>query len=333
VNSLDDSKDDPNYRYYIDMSTDVEVDLTSTNNATLALTQRAGSVSSVRLVSDIYNEGINYFTGGSLSAVDSKTITLGTSLPLQNTPVKVVYTPIDSFGDRLSVYRDPESRINFFVKASEVEHQISVRVDWARHTWHRIMVMWRTNSATGQDRLRLFVDGFERGTIKYGTGLIYGTGVVYGEEEVRAGTNRFVVDNIDLTDTFPRVFVGTDVFKAHSARALLDNLRISKQERLGSIRTTSTDSIDVSYTANTDLAFPVVHDNYTTALVNFDKDTNQIQFFASIINAERGIFRWKCKVIDSFGRIKGNTFLEGLLRDLIDRLKGAHTESTITIVD
>jgi hypothetical protein len=333
VNPLEDSRDDKNYRYYIDMSSDIEEEVVSTNQATLAITNRAASVSSVRLVSDVYNEGINYFAGGELSNSDSKTITLGTSLPLQNTKVKVVYTPIDSNGDRLSVYRDPDGRINFYVKATGVEHQISVRVDWSRHTWHRIMVMWKTNSATGQDRLRLFVDGFERGTIKYGTGLVYGTGVVYGQEDVTPGTNRYIVDNIDLTDTFPRVFIGTDVFSTNSARVLIDNIRVSNIERLGSIRVTNTDAIDVDYTSNADLAYPVVSDNYTTKLVNFDTDTNRIRFFSTIINAERGIFRWKCKVIDSFGRIKGNTFLEGLLRDLINKLKGAHTEVAITIVD
>jgi hypothetical protein len=333
VNPLDDSKDDKNFRYYFDASTDVMEEIITTNNVTLTLGQRASQVESVRLLSDVFEDGINYFNGGRLSNVDAKTVVLGIALPLQNVPVKVVYTPLSANGDRISIYKDPDGMLTFFMKASDVEHQISMNIDWQRHTWHRIMAMWRTNSADNKDRLRLFVDGVERGTIKYGTGLKYGDGYVYGQRDVGPYTGRFIVSDINMNDTFARLFVGSDVRLVSNARALIDNLRISNIERLGSIKLTGTDTFDINYIENTDLAFPVIEDGHTTKLLNFDTEDNRIEFFAALINAERGIFRWTCDVIDSFNRIKGNAFLEQLLKDLINKLKGAHTEPKISILD
>jgi hypothetical protein len=332
IKPLDDTKDDPNYHYFIDMSAIVEEQATSSTNINVITTQRIRTVESVRLASDIFNTGTNYFTGGSISNVDGKTITLGIPLPAQNVDVKIVYVPLNANGDRVSIFRDPSGFINFFVKASGVEHLLSVHVDWDRHTWHRVMVMWRTNRSDNLDRLRLFVDGSEKGTIKYGTGLIYGTGVIYGQAEVRPGVNRFIVDNIDLTDTFSKIFIGTDVLGFEGARSLMDNIRFSSIERLQSIRVTTNDTIDVNYVANTEFALPVVEDDNTTAIFNFDKDLSKIEFLVTLINAERGIFRFEIDVIDSFDKVIGNTQLEELLVELINILKPAHTEAIIKFI-
>jgi len=193
--------------------------------------------------------------------------------------------------------------------------------------------MWRANSLDNQDRLRLFVDGSERGTIRYGTGLIYGTGILYGQAEVRPGVNRFLVDNIDLTDTFARIFVGSDVFGNNGARAAIDNLRFSEIERLQSIKITSNDTRDVNYVENTEFANPVVEDVYTTGIFDFEKAEELIEFLTTIINAERGIFRFEVEVIDSFDKVIGNDELEDLLIKLINTIKPAHAESIITFTE
>lgn len=329
VNPLDDSKGDPNHHYYIDMSSVIEETLESTSSLTVTTSQRIREIESVRLSTDIYNTGTNYFTGGSFSNVDNRTITLGIPLPAQNLSLKVTYVPLNNQGDRVSVFRDPNGRINFFVKATGIEHMITVPMAWDRHTWHRIMIMWKMNSPDNQDRLRLFVDGNERGTIRYGTGLIYGTGVIYGQAEVRPGVNRFLVDNIDLSDTFARIFVGADVYRLNGARALIDNLRFSDVQRLRAIRITTNDTIDINYSANSSFAKPVVEDIDTTAIYNFDRTDEDIEFVTTLINAERGIFRFKVTVIDSFDKVKGNTDLENLLVELINVIKPAHTEAII----
>lgn len=333
VSPLDDSKNDPNFHYYVDMTSVVQEDLESVSSTSVITSQRIREVESVRLQSDVFNTGTNYFTGGTVSNLDRQTITLGVPLPAQNVPVKVTYVPLSSRGDRVSIFRDPTGAINFFMKASGVEHIISVPMSWDRHTWHRIMVMWRTNTLNNQDRLRLFVDGSERGTIRYGTGLIYGTGVIYGQAEVRPGVNRFLVDNIDMTDTFSRIYVGSDVFGRQSARARMDNLRFSEIERLQSIKVTSNDTFDVNYTANIKFANPVVEDVHTTGIFNFEKAEEIIQFLTTIINAERGIFRFEVDVIDSFDKVIGNEELEDLLVKLVNTIKPAHTEAIIRFVE
>jgi hypothetical protein len=333
VSPLEDNVGDPNLHYYIDMLPVSIEETVSSTSITVATTQRIREVDSVRLVGDIDNTGTNYFAGGSVSSEDGKTLTLGIPLPAQDTSVKITYIPLNAQGDRVSVYKDDRGFVNFYMKASGVEHLISTHVDWQRHTWHRVMVMWRTNSVDNNDRLRLFVDGNERGTIKYGTGLIYGTGIIYGQTEVRPGINRFIVNNIDLTDTFSKIIIGTDALGINNARALLDNMRFSNVERLQSIRIIGDDITDVNYTANTDLAQPIIEDLFTTRLLDFDKEEDIVEFFASIINQERGIFRFEVEVIDSFDRIAGNTALEDLLTDLINTIKPAHTESVITFLE
>jgi hypothetical protein len=333
VSPLNDNSGDPNLHYYIDMSPVLTEETTSSTSITVTSNQRIREIDSVRLAGDVDNTGTNYFSGGSISNVDGKTITLGIPLPSQETLVKIIYIPLNAQGDRVSVYKDGNGFINFFMKASGVEHLISTPVDWERHTWHRVMIMWRTNSANNNDRLRLFVDGNERGTIKYGTGLIYGTGVIWGQAEVRVGVNRFIVNNIDLTDTFSKIVIGTDTLGSNNARALLDNMRFSNIERLQSIKIVGNDTVDVNYTANTSLAQPIISDLYTTLLLDFDKEENVVEFFAELINQERGIYRFEVKVIDSFDRITGNTALEDLLTELIETIKPAHTESIVTFVE
>ena len=333
VSPLDDNRGDPNLHYYIDMSAVLIEEIVSTTKITVAVGSRVREVDSVRLLSDTNNTGTNYFTGGSVSNVDGVTLTLGTQLPARETTVRVSYVPLSAQGDRVSVFKDSRGFVNFFMKASGTEHLISTPVDWERHTWHRVMIMWRTNSSDNNDRLRLFVDGNERGTVKYGTGLIYGTGVIYGQAEVRVGVNRFIVNNIDLTDTFAKITIGTDTLGINNARALLDNIRFSNIERLQSIKIVGDDTVDVNYTANTNLAQPVIEDLFTSKLLDFDKEMDIVEFFASIINQERGIFRFEVEVVDSFDNIAGDTVLENLLTKLIETIKPAHTESTVTFLE
>lgn len=330
ISPLDDTRGDPNFHYYVDMTATVTEDIESSTSATLELGQRAREVQGVFLASDTFETGTNYFTGGNLSNVDRRTVNLGVPLPGQNVPVKVTYVPLSSQGDKVSIFRDPAGFINFFVRASGVEHMITVHVDWKRHSWHRVMAMWKFNSTDNQDRMRLFVDGSERGTIRYGTGLIYGTGIIYGQAEVRPGVNRFLVDNIDLTDTFSKVYIGSNTQGFYSARAKMDNIRFSEIQRLQSIRVTTNDTIDVNYTSNLSEAIPVVEDVFTTRIINYNDIVEQVRFLATIINSERGIFRFNIEVIDSFDKVIGNEALEKLLVDLINTIKPAHTEAIVT---
>jgi len=322
-----DSSEDPNRHYYIDMSSVFVEEIISVTRISVVATQRILEVDSVRLVSDVNNTGTNYFIGGSVSNVDGKTISLGTTLPKDNVLVKVTYTPLSRNGDRVSIFKDEDGFLNFYMKASGVEHIISMAIDWRRHTWHRVMVMWTTNNTDNLDRIRLFADGVERGTIKYGTGLLYGTGIVYGQAAV--GLSRFVVDNIDLLDTFSKVIIGGDVLGTSGADARFDNIRFSEIERSSAISVIGGEWRDLTYLENTELVLPVIEDLFTTRLLDFDKEIIEVESVATLLNQERGIFRFVVEVIDSFDKVIGNQVLEDLLVELVETLKPSHCESIV----
>lgn len=332
VSPLMESQEDPMRRYYLDASSSTEETLTSSTRLNITTSRRVKEIVSVRLASDDRNIGTEYFSGGSVSNIDGKTITLGIPLPNQNTSVKVRYIPQGTSGDRVSIFKDTNGSINFFLSASEVEHMITVQADWDRNTWHRIMVMWKANSTDNNDRIRLFVDGSERGTIKYGTGLLYGTGVIYGQAEIRAGINRYVVDNIDLTDTFSKLYVGTDYDGLNNGMARIDNMRFSDVQRLTSIRTVGNSIIDTNYNSNDDLANPVVDDDDTTLLLNFNKQVQVITDLITLQHSNRGLYRFQVDVIDSFGKIGDSEVLQQLLRGLINTLKPAHAEYILNFI-
>jgi len=332
VSPLIEPQEDPTLRYYIDISSSVEEEVGSYTKLNLITSRRIKEVISIYLLSDIKNIGIDYFVGGSVSNVDGKTITLGTPLPSQNTNVKVRYVPLGVSGDRVSIFKSKEGAINFFLKAEEVEHMITMQVDWDRNTWHRVMVMWKTNNSDNNDRIRLFVDGTERGTIKYGTGLLYGTGVIYGQAEIRPGVNRFVVSDINLLDTFSKIHIGTDFYGVNNAMARIDNIRFSDEQRLSSIKTVGYDVLDTNYNSNDSLANPVVSDLITTLLVNFDKEIQIIDDLVTLMNSNRGLFRFKIEVVDSFGKIGDDAVLRQLLVDLINTLKPANSEAIVEFI-
>lgn len=333
ISPLLEAKEDPNIRYYVDISSSVQEEAESYTKLNVIATQRIKEINSIRLLTDTKNIGTDYFDGGSISNIDGKTITLGTPLPAQNTKVKIDYVPLNSNGDRVSIFKDTSGAINFFVKASGVEHMITTPVSWTRNTWHRVMAMWTTNNSDNNDRLRLFVDGSERGTIRYGTGLIYGTGIIYGQAEIRAGVNRFIVDDINLLDTFSKIYIGTDIYGLKNAMARLDNIRFSDEQRLSSIKTVGNDIIDTNYNGTDSSAVPVVSDVLTTLLINFDKTSQVIDDLITLINSARGIFRFKVGVLDSFNKIGNSTVLKELLTDLINVLKPANSEAIVEFLD
>ena len=78
---------------------------------------------------------------------------------------------------------------------------------------------------------------------------------------------------------------------------------------------------------------PVIEDTFTTELLDFDHLVEKIEFLASVINQERGIFTFKVEVVDSFNKVIGDDQLEQLLVDLINTLKPAHSVAIVNFVD
>jgi len=265
------------------------------------------------------------FSIGSRLSADGRRVFLPDALPGANIDVIVSYTPIDSSGDRVSVYKNKNSQIVFSIIADGVTNTLVKDIDWGRNTWHRIMCTYKTNSSA--DGMRLFIDGVESGYITYGEGgLIYGSGFVYGQTTQELGASKQVSYNINLRDDFRLICIGSDLFESHSALSRLDNIRFSRIRR--SISTgPSGEYIDTNYSSNTDTILPVIKDNSTTIILDFEQESDE-DHYATVIDPASGIFNFDIEVLDDFGNINSDE-VEDLIVDLVDRLKPAHTNALV----
>jgi hypothetical protein len=265
------------------------------------------------------------FSIGSRLSADGRRVFLLDALPGANIDVIVSYTPIDSSGDRVSVYKNKNSQIVFSIIADGVTNTLVKDIDWGRNTWHRIMCTYKTNSSA--DGMRLFIDGVESGYITYGEGgLIYGSGFVYGQTTQELGASKQVSYNINLRDDFRLICIGSDLFESHSALSRLDNIRFSRIRR--SISTgPSGEYIDTNYSSNTDTILPVIKDNSTTIILDFEQESDE-DHYATVIDPASGIFNFDIEVLDDFGNINSDE-VEDLIVDLVDRLKPAHTNALV----
>jgi hypothetical protein len=318
---IDTLYDASHQRYYLDI-TSIEIETVTSTTAIIAtLTQRARKILSVRLLSDD-GSGTNYFDDGVL-AVDGKTITLGQALPGQQTQVKVEFVPIDFNGDRVSIYKDGYGSLNFAITADNEFFQIAYPITWRRDTWHRVKATWRTNTVDATDRMRLFIDGVESGSITYGTpGLLYGAGIVYGSAAVGSLEADFLTTDINLTDTFGEVFIGNSFDGSGKSKAKIDNLRFSNVIRAPSI--VAGVAVDLNYNANLDAIFPVIEDNSTTGLFDFDMSLDESEFLSNLLSKYTPLFSFEVCIDDAFRRVVDDPQAKELLIKIINRMKPSH---------
>lgn len=314
-----DTKYDNFNRYYIDLTSMVVNEIVSDTTRTLTLPRRARKIVSVRLASDRQESGTDYFEEGKLF-VNGRTVFLGTALPAAMTLVRVVYVPIDAVGDRVSVFKNTANQINFAVTTEEQEFVITIPIDWARNTWHRVMVTLKANSRDGQDRMKMLVDGSESGILRWGTpGIKWGTGKIWGE--VNAG-NQSVVDNIDLVDTFGEIFVGNSFDRLNPSKCRMDNLRFSNIERPPSL--IGLLEVDLNYNANNDSVSPVTSDDHTTTLLDFNKNIEETEFLTNLLSKYTPLFLFDVEVDDAFRRLTDERS-RMILTNILRRMKQSHT--------
>ena len=110
--------------------------------------------------------------------------------------------------------------------------------------------------------------------------------------------------------------------------ARMDNIRFSREARRF-----KTDSLGIAfdndYSGNLDSAMPVIKDDLTTILINFNKEIKKDINLASITDAKNGIFEFDLNIIDSFGKIQSEE-VEDLIIELAKRLKPAHSNCLVT---
>ncbi len=323
-----DTYNDPNFRFYFDASSAIIEETVSLSSGNVKLSSRAAQILSVRLQTDQNNLGTDYFAGGVLEN-DFQTLKLGTALPYQQTPVKVQYLPSGLSGNRLSIYKDREGYVIFNIKLQDTDYQVRQSIFWSRDSWHRIRATFKVNRTDHLDELRLFVDGEERGTILFGQGLLFGPDIIFSQG-FAGSNNSALIQDINFKDPINQFYIGSDYLKANLAQARIDNLKISN--RVLQPLTVAGQPIDVNFSSNLDVVFPVIQDAFTTYLLNFDTLIKTTDDLTVVRDEKFGIFNFTLNIIDSFGIVSNNAKVQQILETLILALKPAQSRVTLNYV-
>jgi hypothetical protein len=325
VSPMFDTGNDPEYRFYFDAAALTTEDLISTSKASIILNNRASSISSIYVEGDKKN-----YAAQAVIQSDFKTVKLSIPLPYQKTPVKVTYTQVGVLGDRISIYKDSESYINLTVKASGKEYQVRQPVLWTKNSWHRIKATFKFNQPNNNDEIGLFVDGEERGTVRFGNGLLFGTGAVYGQGFAGVDNSTLTAD-INFLDVISKFYIGSDINSVNLAKARIDNFKISNIVQ--PFYMIAGQSKDVNYNSNIDTVFPVVEDAYTTFLLNFNALFSINTEWATLRDKYFGIYNFTIKIIDSFDIVSESEKVKQILETLINILKPAQSKVTLEYLD
>jgi hypothetical protein len=263
------------------------------------------------------------FSTGCRLSPDGRRVTLQHALPGSSVDVVVSYVPVDSSGERVSIYKNKKSQLVFSIESDGKVNSVVKDIDWGRNSWHRIACTYKANSSS--DYMRMFVDGDDCTFSTYGDkGLLYGSGAMFGQEPNYDSSLTSI--KISLGDDFRAISVGADIFGEHSALSRMDNIRLSRVARVMP-QDPSGEYIDGNYSPNIKTVIPVLRDDVTTMLVNFEKESNE-DSYAMVVDPSSGIFNFDIEVLDYFGKINDEV-IEDLIVQLVDRLKPAHTNAVV----
>lgn len=322
VNTLFDTANDPNDRYYFDATSIVSEETVSVDSGTVKIIGKAQNIVSVKLQAG--NKSIDYFLAGELEN-DNQTIRLNKVLPDHNTPVIVVYSPLGTNGDRLSIFKDRHGYLNFSIIASNIDYSVRTPIFWARNTWHKVKASYQINRVDSE--LRLFVDGYERGNVLFGEDVLFGDNLTSGSTFL--STNRMTA-TIVFSDIVNEIYIGSDSSGKNGAYALLDNFKISNVSK--PVFAPFGEPIDVSYSSNNNIVLPAIHDLYTTLLLDFELFNSITDDFSILKNNTVGIFDFLIKASDSFDIIKDSDKVKEILETLVRQLKPANSRAFIRYI-
>lgn len=357
---------DPRVDYFaggkleVDTQNAIQEETISLNANTVVVIQPILQVITVKIVGDV--TGKDYFAGGNVGT-DGKTVYLGISLPQpnlpliityqstnnnnttlntqvirlnrklpnQNTPVVVQYIPKGLRGDRVQIFKDPSGYLNFAITASGINNVVRAPILWARNTWHRVKAQYKVNGGVGQDEMRLFIDGYQWNDVLFGTNIFAPFPLVMGQafpgDGYADGYSNLVLTNIAFRDPINNLYIGNDYTGTSGIYALVDNFRISNQFR--PIYAPYGEPLDVNWTSNLSVAFPVTQDLYTTYLMDFNSNAALNTNFATIKNRNTGLFDFTITILDSLGIVSSSTIVKQTLETLINTLKPANSRAFI----
>ena len=239
--------------------------------------------------------------------------------------VIVTYIPKQYSGEKISIYKDPFSRIIARVESTDYAYLIPCDVYWVEESWHRISLSYNFNGNV--KFIKMFIDGQANNTIYQ-----------YDKTEFpEAFDSAKIISSINFTlkEQMSQIIIGNNSDLSLSAAGLIDNLRISRQAR-SYPRDSSGTEYDLNYSSNTGLVSPVKSDDLTTYIQDFDfEDIERNIHLASIIDPKYGIFDFEVIIGDDFNRVVGinGGSIEDLIVDLISRIKPAHSNAYVKFID
>jgi len=266
----------------------------------------------------------DFSTGGRLSPNGLEVI-LADGLPGAMIDVIVTYIPKQYSGEKISIYKDPFSRIIARVESTDYAYLIPCDVYWVEESWHRISLSYNFNGNV--KFIKMFIDGQANNTIYQ-----------YDKTEFpEAFDSAKIISSINFTlkEQMSQIIIGNNSDLSLSAAGLIDNLRISRQAR-SYPRDSSGTEYDLNYSSNTGLVSPVKSDDLTTYIQDFDfEDIERNIHLASIIDPKYGIFDFEVIIGDDFNRVVGinGGSIEDLIVDLISRIKPAHSNAYVKFIE
>jgi hypothetical protein len=239
--------------------------------------------------------------------------------------VLITYVPRQYSGEKISIYKDSYSRINSRIEVGDYAYIIPAEISWPEETWHRICLSY---SFSNSNRfVKMFVDGKIHNTLYQYDKEIY----PYNFDE----DNIVNSSEIKLSEQFSQIIVGNNLERNYPATGLIDNLRISRGVR-SYPRDITGEEYDLNYSSNIENISPAQSDDLTTYIQNFDfENLERNIFLANIIDPKYGIFDFEVLVRDDFNRVVGvgNGEIEDLIRDLVSRIKPAHSNGYVKFIE
>src|SRR5690606_21946351 len=107
-------------------------------------------------------------------------------------------------------FKDPYGYLNFNIRANKLDYQVRAPILWTKGSWHRVKASYKLNSGSMSDELHLFIDGYERGNVLFGSDLLFGEGVVFGSSFSGPNSAKY---NIKFKDPINLLHIGSDFNK------------------------------------------------------------------------------------------------------------------------
>ena len=265
------------------------------------------------------------FSVGSKLSLNGMEIILADGLPGAMVDVIVTYIPKQYSGEKISIYKDPFSRIIARIESTDYAYIIPSDIYWVEDSWHRISLSY--NFKGSFKFMKMFIDGQLVNTI-------YQYDKTDFPETFDSGKIISTL-NFTLNEQLSQIIIGNNSDLSLSATGLIDNLRISRQAR-SYPKDSSGAEYDLNYSANTGLVSPVKSDDLTTYIQDFDfEDIEREIHLASIIDPKYGIFDFEVIVADDFNRVVGinGGSIEDLMVDLVSRIKPAHSNAYVKFIE